>query len=106
MVDQLLLDRRRTEDKLASTRQQLIDLLRHEAEVEVAEEHAFPRSRTMRLLIGGGGLKGLAVIGAGLLVSRPALVWRLLRLVPLRALTRSLLTAVASRASTPRRSPG
>ncbi len=106
MVDQVRLDRRSTEDKLASTRQELIDLLRHEAQTEIAEEHTFPRSRTMRLLIGGGGVKGLAVLAAGLLLSRPALGWRLLRMVPLRSVMRSVLAAISERAATPRSRAG
>jgi len=102
MAEQTLLDRRDAEDKLASTRQELIDLLRHDSAESLAEEHAFPRSRTMRLLLGGGGAKTLAVVAAGLLLSRPALGWRLLRMVPLRAVTRSLLAALATRAASTR----
>jgi hypothetical protein len=39
------------------------------------------------------------VVAGGLLISRPALIWRLLRMVPLRAVTRTLMAALASRAA-------
>ena len=90
MAEQTLLDRRDAEDKLASTRQELIDLLRHDSAESLAEEHAFPRSRTMRLLLSSRGLGALAVTACGFLVSRPALALRLLRLVPLGTVARIL----------------
>ena len=44
----------------------------------------FPRSRTMRLLTSGKGLGTVGALVAGLLMSRPALALKLLRLLPFR----------------------
>jgi hypothetical protein len=57
----------------------------------VAEEGAFPRSRTMRTLMGGGGLGAAAAILAGLFIARPTLAWRLIRMLPTGALARTFI---------------
>jgi hypothetical protein len=51
----------------------------------------FPRSRTMQLLLSGRGLGTLGAVAVGLLVSRPALALRLLRLLPAGAVAKTLL---------------
>jgi hypothetical protein len=51
----------------------------------------FPRSRTMQMLMSGRGLGTLGAIAAGLLVARPALALRLLRMLPASAVARMLL---------------
>jgi hypothetical protein len=56
----------------------------------------FPRSRTMRLLTSSRGLGALAAVGCGLLVSRPALAVRVLRLIPLGAVARILISRLRS----------
>jgi hypothetical protein len=62
---------------------------------------AFPRSRTMQMLLSGRGLGTLGAAAAGLLVARPALALRLLRLLPVSALGKMILaralTAVRSK---------
>ncbi len=62
---------------------------------------AFPRSRTMQLLLSGRGLGTLGAAAAGLLVARPALALRLLRLLPVSAIGKMILaralTAVRSK---------
>jgi hypothetical protein len=55
------------------------------------ESGAFPRSRTMRTLLGGGGLGAAGAILAGLFIARPKLVWRLIRLLPTGALARAFV---------------
>jgi hypothetical protein len=52
----------------------------------------FPRSRTMQMLMSGRGLGTVGAAAAGLLVARPALALRLLRMLPAGAIARMLLT--------------
>ena len=51
----------------------------------------FPRSRTMQILMSGRGLGTLGAAAAGLLVARPGLALRLLRLLPASAVAKTLL---------------
>jgi hypothetical protein len=51
----------------------------------------FPRSRTMQMLMSGRGLGTVGAVAAGLLIARPALAMRLLRMVPAGAVARMLL---------------
>ena len=65
-----------------------------EATVEVAgggHHRMFPRSRTMRLLMSGRGMGTMGAMVGGLLMARPALAWRLMRLLPVEAVARVLL---------------
>ena len=57
----------------------------------VRESGAFPRSRTMRTLLGGGGLGAAGAILAGLFIARPTLAWRLIRMLPTGALARTFI---------------
>ena len=52
---------------------------------------AFPRSRTLRMLMSGRGMGTLGAVAAGLLVARPALALRILRMLPASAIGRMLL---------------
>ncbi len=84
--------RQRTLEKLGRSRAELRLLLEpptaaHGSPAAAgAADGAFPRSRTMRLLLSG---KGLGVVGAllGLMLSRPAPALRLLRLLPVGRIT-------------------
>ena len=51
----------------------------------------FPRSRTMQMFTSGPGLGMLGAAAAGLLIARPALALRLLRLLPASAVAKTLL---------------
>ena len=51
----------------------------------------FPRSRTMRMLMSSRGLGTLGAVAAGLLIARPAIALRLLRMVPAGAVARMVL---------------
>jgi hypothetical protein len=51
----------------------------------------FPRSRTMQALMSGRGLGTLGAAAAGLLIARPALALRLLRMLPAGAVAKTLL---------------
>jgi hypothetical protein len=50
----------------------------------------FPRSRTMQALLSGRGLGAVGAMAGGLLMARPALAWRLIRLLPTSAVARML----------------
>ena len=52
---------------------------------------AFPRSRTLRMLMSGRGMGAVGAAAAGLLLTRPALALRILRMVPAGAIGRMLL---------------
>jgi hypothetical protein len=51
----------------------------------------FPRSHIMRALTSGRGLGAVGAVAGGLLLARPALAWRLIRLLPTSAVTRLLV---------------
>jgi hypothetical protein len=51
----------------------------------------FPRSRTMQMLMSGRGLGTLGAAAAGLLVARPTLALRLLRMLPAGAIAKTML---------------
>lgn len=57
----------------------------------------FPRSRTMKLLMTGRGMGTLGAVVGGLALARPALAFRLLRMIPTGAVARMLMVkAVAA----------
>jgi hypothetical protein len=56
-----------------------------------SHQHGFPRSRTIQMLLSGRGVGTLGALAAGLIVARPALALRLLRMLPASAIGRSLL---------------
>jgi hypothetical protein len=56
----------------------------------------FPRSRTMQMLMSGRGLGTLGAAAAGLLVARPGLALRLLRMLPAGAVAKTLLIRAIS----------
>jgi len=51
----------------------------------------FPRSRTMQVLLSSRGLGTVGAVAAGLLIARPALALRLLRMLPVGAVARMLM---------------
>jgi hypothetical protein len=51
----------------------------------------FPRSRTMRMLLSGRGVGTVGAVLGGLVMARPALALRLLRMIPAGAVARMLL---------------
>lgn len=52
----------------------------------------FPRSRTMQMLMSERGLGILGAAATGLLIARPALALRLLRMLPASAFAKALLS--------------
>ena len=75
---------RRGERRLADSRAELESLLRR-------GPHDFPRSRTMRFLLGPGGVALATGALAGLLVVKPQFATALMRILPLRRIARRLL---------------
>jgi hypothetical protein len=56
----------------------------------------FPRSRTMKLLLSGRGAGIVGAVACGLMIARPALALRLLRMLPAGAIGRMLLVKAIS----------
>jgi hypothetical protein len=84
--------------RLAQSRAEIKHLLEPRPE-DAGEQGAedgpgFPRSRTMRALMSGRGLGAVGATAAGLLMARPALAWRLIRMLPTGALLRMGLARV------------
>jgi hypothetical protein len=84
--------------RLAVSRQELRRLLdppRRESEqgsqTDGHGDNAFPRSRTMQMLMGGRGLGVLGALAGGLFIARPGLALRLLRMLPTGTVARMLL---------------
>jgi hypothetical protein len=90
--------------KLAHSRRQLRALLEGRSgehwdgpsRADTSEAPAFPRSRTMRMLMSSRGLGAFAAVLCGLLISRPALALRLLRVIPMGAVARALVVRIAA----------
>jgi hypothetical protein len=85
--------------KLAQSREELRNVLDPPpseaiggAESAANGSGGFPRSRTMRALLSSRGLGALGALAGGLLIARPALALRLLRLVPASAVAKMLMT--------------
>jgi hypothetical protein len=88
--------------RLAQSRAEISRLL--EPPPEAAEDEArprpggaaggFPRSHIMRALLSGHGLGAVGAMAGGLLIARPRLAWRLLRLLPTSAVTRMVMGKV------------
>jgi len=89
--------------KLAQSRAEVCRLLDPPREQPSAKGAAvapggsgFPRSRTMQMLMSGRGLGTLGALAAGLLMARPALALRLLRLVPASTVAKILIARAVS----------
>ena len=85
--------------RLAESRAEIKRLLEPRSPDEAGEAGAedgvgFPRSRTMRALMSGRGLGAMGATAAGLIMARPALAWRLIRMLPTGALMRMGLARV------------
>jgi hypothetical protein len=63
---------------------------------ERAAASDFPRSRIMRALMSSQGLGAVGALAGGLLIARPALALRLLRLVPASAVGKVLMARAIS----------
>jgi hypothetical protein len=86
--------------KLAASREELRRLLDRTRDAADADGSTashrpgpgeFPRSRTMQMLMSGRGVGTLGAAAAGLLIARPGLALRLLRILPASAIAKTLL---------------
>jgi hypothetical protein len=84
--------------RLAASREELrraLDPPRNEADGGTSKrgDHpgGFPRSRTMQALMSGRGLGTMGAAAVGLLIARPGLALRLLRMLPAGAVAKTLL---------------
>jgi hypothetical protein len=85
--------------RLSASREEIRQVLdpppRREAGNPASADHpnggGFPRSRTMQMFTSGAGLGTLGAVAAGLLIARPALALRLLRMLPAGAVAKTLL---------------
>jgi hypothetical protein len=84
--------------RLAASRQELCRVLDPpRADADRADggsgdnPEGFPRSRTMQLLMSGRGLGTVGAVAAGLLLARPALALRLLRMLPASAVAKMVM---------------
>jgi hypothetical protein len=88
--------------KLADSREevrQLLDPPRVEPSGDGAPQHAggeFPRSRTMRALLSSRGLGAAGALVGGLLIARPTLALRMLRMVPVGTVGKMLIAKAIS----------
>jgi hypothetical protein len=89
--------------RLAASREELrraLDPPRNESDAGGSKhsDHSggFPRSRTMQMLMSGRGLGTLGAAAAGLLIARPALALRLLRILPAGAVAKTILLRVVA----------
>jgi hypothetical protein len=84
--------------RLAESRAEIKRLLEprqgEEGEARAEGGLGFPRSRTMRALMSGRGLGAVGATAAGLFMARPALAWKLIRMLPAGALLRMGLARV------------
>jgi hypothetical protein len=89
--------------RLAQSRSEIRRLLEPQADAGNADAGAsrgrtrggFPRSRTMQTLMSGRGIGAIGAVAGGLLLARPALAWRLIRLLPTSALARMVVARIA-----------
>lgn len=95
--DEALARREATRARLAASRAEIRRLLEpppatpaHEGGAN-AEHGSFPRSRTMKMLMSGQGIGTVGAMVGGLLIARPALALRLLRMLPTGAVARMVL---------------
>ena len=88
--------------RLAQSREELRTLLdpppqgNGSADPSARASSGFPRSRTMQMLMSGRGLGTVGALAGGLLIARPALALRLLRLVPASAVAKLLMAKAVS----------
>jgi hypothetical protein len=92
-------ERQETLARLAQSRAEILRILEpppqnasSDADGATGEQSdSFPRSRTMKLLLTGRGIGTLGTLIGGLAIARPALVFRLARMIPAGAVARMLL---------------
>ncbi len=90
-------------EKLAQSREEISHILdppRGATDEGVGAKNSggeFPRSRTMRALLSSRGIGAAGALAAGLLIARPAMALRLLRMVPVSMLGKMLFAKALTR---------
>jgi hypothetical protein len=86
--------------KLAQSREEVRQILdpppgeSHGGDAPQDSGSQFPRSRTMRALLSSRGLGAVGALAGGLLVARPSLALRVLRMVPVSTVGKMLIAKV------------
>ncbi len=103
MVADETLSRKAILARLAQSREEVRQLLDPPPRVEANGESApsgagsdFPRSRTMRALLSSRGLGAAGALVGGLLIARPSLALRMLRMVPVGTVGKMLIAKAIS----------
>ncbi|HEY0801233.1 MAG TPA: hypothetical protein VGD54_10340 [Steroidobacteraceae bacterium] len=100
MADRDLEARNLIRTRLAQSRAELIAILDpprgDNGSGDPGNGHEFPRSRTMQMLMSGRGLGTMGAMIGGLLIARPALALRLLRMVPAGTVAKLLMGKAVS----------
>lgn len=104
MIDRDAAERDALKARLAQSREELSQLFRPQQDADAGGNGAwsgnghsdFPRSRTMQLIMSGRGLGTLAALAGGLLMARPRLALRLLRMVPAGTVAKMLMARVTA----------
>lgn len=98
--------------KLAQSREELRRLLEPQRKDSLQSESQpagasseFPRSRTLKMLMGNRGLGALGALVGGLLIARPAVALRMLRMLPVRSIAQLLITRLFVTRRTPKDRP-
>ena len=95
-------DRQSIFDKLDRSREEIrliLDPPREQGAGGAERTHPngqFPRSRTMRALLSSRGIGAAGALAAGLLIARPTLALRLLRMVPAGTVSKMLFAKALS----------
>jgi hypothetical protein len=103
VTDSDAINRSEVMSKLAQSREEIQHLLdpprdpvNGNGEAAAGSRSGFPRSRTMRVLLSGRGLGTIGALCGGLLMARPGLALRLLRMVPASAVAKILVSRAVS----------
>ena len=95
MIDSDQAERTAVLARMALSRAEIVQILdpppSAAGEDSTAPSFGFPRSRTMRALMSKGGLGTVGALAGGLLLARPTLAFKLLRLIPTGAVGKVLL---------------
>jgi hypothetical protein len=95
MIDSDQAERTAVLARMALSRAEIVQILDPPPDAPGEEGSApnfgFPRSRTMRALMSKGGLGTVGALAGGLLLARPTLAFKLLRLLPTGAVGKVIL---------------
>lgn len=85
------------ESRLEDSRNELRRMMTESEEARAARPGYFPRSKTMRMLAGGGGATMLAIGAGSLLLMRPGILKTALKVLPVNTIVRMLAVKYLTR---------